>query len=234
LEGQRRAMEQFQQVVPGLELDQRRHGRMAESGVGVGDHPFHGAGRKLVADEGQDHRFRDAGIGGGGEPPDARRIELRPGLRHVEAPVAGKASEDGVGEAERGCLPARRNKAHPEEIIPKSCGTVVKAPAESKRGIRLDSSWRWWGAAGRTTVLVVRREAEDRASNHWRRSPRVLRGLAFGFIPQDEQRHRYIRTQAAGAGSSGTGLSLARNCWRLTHSPSMMMVVRAKPNQVMA
>ena len=57
-----------------------------------------------VADERPDHLDRHFRVGPAGEARDGGGVERRPGLRHVEAAVAGKAREHHVGEAKGGGL----------------------------------------------------------------------------------------------------------------------------------
>ena len=81
---------------------------MAERAVGLARHAGEIGLADRVADERPDHLDRDFGIGPAGKAGDRLRLEPRPGFRHIEAAVAGKAREHGLGEAERrGLAPGR-------------------------------------------------------------------------------------------------------------------------------
>jgi len=57
--------------------------------------------RDGVAHEGTHHLDGDFRIGPSGKAGDHAGLEPRPSLRHIEAAVAGKASQHGLPEAER-------------------------------------------------------------------------------------------------------------------------------------
>ena len=74
LEGQRRPVEQLEHPVAGARLDQRRHRRVAEAGIGRLAHGAEVVVGDLAADEGPDHREGDLGVG-----PARRGRRWRPG-----------------------------------------------------------------------------------------------------------------------------------------------------------
>ena len=99
-------MEQLQQPQVGVELDQRRHGRVGEGGVGLAAHVQERVGGEGVAREAADHRGGDLGVRAAGEARDLLARQLRPRLRRVQAAVGGQAREQGLGEGDgRGLAP---------------------------------------------------------------------------------------------------------------------------------
>ena len=97
LERQRRPVKQLQQPQPLVELDQRRHRRVAEPGIGRLAHPAHFAGPEAVAGEEADDPRRQIGIGKTGE---RRQIELRQRLGHVKSAILGEPGEQHVLEGQ--------------------------------------------------------------------------------------------------------------------------------------
>ena len=112
LEGERRPVKQFEHEGVHAELRQRRDRGMAKIAVGLARHAGEIGFGDGIADERPDHLDRDFGIGTAGEAGDRLRLEARPGLRHIEAAVAGKAREHGLGEAERRGLAPGRDIVH--------------------------------------------------------------------------------------------------------------------------
>ena len=108
LEGQRRAVEELQQPLVGVELDERADGRVAEARVGLGAQPLQQGGLQLVARERPDDARGDARIAA----PGARARQRGPVLGHVQAAVAREAGEQRVAEAERRRAAAGRDVAH--------------------------------------------------------------------------------------------------------------------------
>ena len=113
LEGERRAVEQFERKGIRTELGERRHRGMAEIAVGLARHAGEVRFADGIADERPHHLDGDFGIGPSGEACDGRRIELRPGLGHIKAAVAGKAREHHLGEAENWGFASRRDVTQP-------------------------------------------------------------------------------------------------------------------------
>ena len=106
LEGERRTVEELEHEVVDAVLRERRHRRMAEAAVGLARHAGEVVLGNGVADEGPDHLDRHLGIGPAGEFRDVAAIELRPGLRHIEAAVAGEPRERHIDKTERRSLAA--------------------------------------------------------------------------------------------------------------------------------
>ena len=96
----------------GAGLAQRRHDRMAKDAVGFARHAGEVELGDLAAREWADDLDRDFRIGLAGETRDGLAIEPRPGLRHVEAAVAGEARERHIDKAERRGFAAGRDVAH--------------------------------------------------------------------------------------------------------------------------
>ena len=109
LERQRRPVKQFEHEGIHAELRQRRDRGMAKIAVGLARHAGEVGFGDGIADERADHLDRDFGIGTAGKAGDRLRLEPRPGLRHIEAAVAGKTREHGLGKAERRGLAPGRN-----------------------------------------------------------------------------------------------------------------------------
>ena len=97
----------------GAELRERRHRRMAERAVGLARH----------ARRDRPRRSRRRRTAGSPRPPPRHRAgrrsrrsvcgrKPRPGLRHIEAAVAGEARERDIDEAERRGLAAGGDVAH--------------------------------------------------------------------------------------------------------------------------
>src|SRR3954454_19093687 len=82
---------------------------MAEGGIGLVRHAAELGVRDLTTDEGADHLDRDLPIGTTEEAGDGVRRELRPGGRHIQAPVAGEPGQHHVAEAEFGGLAPGRD-----------------------------------------------------------------------------------------------------------------------------
>ena len=127
LEGQRRAVEQFERKGIHAELRQRRHRGMAEVAVGLARHAGEVGFGDGIAGERPDHLDGDFGIGPAGEAEDGLVVEPRPGFRHIEAAVAGEAREHHVGKAERRGLAPGRDVAQ---------STAFLAPARTPRADR--------------------------------------------------------------------------------------------------
>ncbi len=105
-------MEQLEHEIAGAVLHQRRDRRVAEIVVGLARQAREIVLRHGVADEWTDHFDGDFGIGPAGEAGDGLRIEPRPGFRHIEAAVTGKAREHDLQKAERRGFAAGGNVAH--------------------------------------------------------------------------------------------------------------------------
>ena len=109
LEGERRTVEQLQHELVRRHLAQRHHRRMAEGGIGLVRHAAELGVRDLAADEGPDHLDRDLPIGTAEEAGDGFGRELRPGVGHIQAAVAGEPGQHHVAEAEFGGLAPGRD-----------------------------------------------------------------------------------------------------------------------------
>ena len=116
LERQRRAVEQLEHESVGAELAQRRDRGMAELAVGLARHAGEIGFGDRVAGERPDHLDGDLGVGPAGEARDRLRLEPRPGLRHIEAAVAGETREHHVGEAEGGGLAPGGDVTHSQQL----------------------------------------------------------------------------------------------------------------------
>ena len=112
LEGERRAVKQLEHEIARPELHQRRDRRMAEIAVGLARHAGEVVVGDGVADERTDDLDRDLRIGPAGKARDRVGVEPRPGLRHVEAAVAGKPGEHHLDETERRGLAPGGDIAH--------------------------------------------------------------------------------------------------------------------------
>ena len=98
LEGERRAVEQLQQPQPLVQLNQRRHRRMAEGAVGgVGQLAQFGSGKRVARKQGHDSR-RELGIGQPGQAAQRRRVEFRQGFGHKQPAILREAGEQHVLE----------------------------------------------------------------------------------------------------------------------------------------
>ena len=85
---------------------------MAEVAVGFARHAGEVVIGDGVADERPHHLDRDLGIGPPGEIRDRARIELGPGLRHIEAAVARKPGQRRLDKVERRSLAPGGDIAH--------------------------------------------------------------------------------------------------------------------------
>ena len=112
LERERRTVEQLEQKGRGAELRDRHHRRMPERAVGFAREPRQIGLRDRVADERPDHLDRHLGIGPAGKAGDGLTRKARPGLRHIEAAVAGQARERHIHEAKRRGFAAGGDVAH--------------------------------------------------------------------------------------------------------------------------
>ena len=112
LEGERGAVEEFEQEEIVGELRQRRDRRVAERAVGVRDHRRQVFARNGVADEGGDDRLGGFRIGAAGEPRDGGRVKLRISFRQVEPAIGRKPGQRRLGEIQRGRFAAGGNVAH--------------------------------------------------------------------------------------------------------------------------
>ena len=107
-ESERRPVEQFEREGIDAELRDRRHGGMAKIAIGLARHAGEVGLADGIAGERPDHLDRDFGIGAAGKGGDRGRLEVRPGFRHIEAAIAGKAREHDLGKAgRRGLAPGR-------------------------------------------------------------------------------------------------------------------------------
>ena len=94
------------------ELRQRRDRGMAKIAIGLARHAGEIGFADGIADERPDHLDGNFGIGTAGKGGNRLRLEARPGFRHIEAAVAGKAREHGLGKAERRGLAPGRDIMH--------------------------------------------------------------------------------------------------------------------------
>ncbi len=104
LEGQRRAVEELEQPLAGVELDERADGRMAEARVGLGAQPLEQRGLELVARERPDDaarrrartarraRARAARASARARTGRRRSRARRAGCRRSRAPGRGRGS----------------------------------------------------------------------------------------------------------------------------------------------
>ena len=112
LEGERGAVKQFEDKGIGAALDHRCHGGMLEGRVGSVDHRLEVGYIDVLAGKGRQHCERHFLVALAAQRPDLLLGEMRPFLRHIEAPVTGQARQKSVGKAQfRGFAP-RRNIAH--------------------------------------------------------------------------------------------------------------------------
>ncbi len=118
LEGERRPVEQLEHEAVRRELDQRRHGGMAERVIGLPRHARELGILDRAGDEGRNHLAGDLGIGASGEPRDARRVERRPRLRHIKPAIAREPGEGHVDKSERRGLAAGRDVLHEPFLEP--------------------------------------------------------------------------------------------------------------------
>ncbi len=101
LEGERGAMEQFEQPLPLVELGQRGHGRMGEAAIGLGGQFAQPLGRQAIADEGLHHPRGQFAVGQTAHRGDFVMREARPLCRDIEPAIAGQTGERDAGEIER-------------------------------------------------------------------------------------------------------------------------------------
>ena len=111
LERERRPVKQLQHKGAGRDLRKRRNGRVAERAVGVVRHAGEFRVRNGAADEGAHDLAGDFGVGLAGQRRNLRGGKNRPGLRHIEAAVAGEPGQSHIDEAERGGFASGGNVA---------------------------------------------------------------------------------------------------------------------------
>ena len=107
LEGERRAVKEFEHEQIGVELHERRGRRVAERAIGLARHA-----RKIglgdgLADKRLEHFDRDFGVRAAGKTCNHVRRKLRPRFRHIKPAVAGQACEHHLDKIERGALAPR-------------------------------------------------------------------------------------------------------------------------------
>ena len=102
LEGQRRAVEEFEDEAVGGDLDQRADRLVTERRIGLAHHPLETCSLDLAVDERAEHADRQVGIGKPAHGADLGGREFRPLPRNVKAAVAGKTGQKRVGKAENG------------------------------------------------------------------------------------------------------------------------------------
>ena len=88
LEGERRTVEQFQDERVGAGLDQRRHRRMPEPGIGIDDHGLQRVFGNRSGHERTNDLEGNIGIGLAGEGGDGVGVKLRPAFGKIKATVA--------------------------------------------------------------------------------------------------------------------------------------------------
>jgi hypothetical protein len=115
LEGERRAVEELEHEVAGLQLDDRRHRRVPEGGIGVLDDLAQCRLGDLTAGEAGDDGVSHLGIGPVGEGRDFVARDLRPGLGQIKAAIGGQTGENGIGKAEHRGATARGKILHQGE-----------------------------------------------------------------------------------------------------------------------
>ena len=96
LERQRRAVEQLEHEMAGLELDQRRYRGMPEGGVGLVDDALQLGVWDVAVDKATDDIERHLGVGSVGIGRDLAGGDLWPVLRDIKAAIARKARENSV------------------------------------------------------------------------------------------------------------------------------------------
>ena len=101
LEGERRPVKQLEQPARGRNLPERRDGRMMEAGIGLVEHGFEVASARIALEIGAHDAVGGLRIVEAGEGFDLGRRKTRPGFRHGEAAVAGKAREQRAFEGKR-------------------------------------------------------------------------------------------------------------------------------------
>ena len=105
-------MEEFQQPVPGIDLDHRAAGLVGKSGIGA---PHDGAEFVIgerVADIGPHHGVGDILVSLPGKARDGLGIKNRPILGHIETAIKGQAGQHGRLEREDRRVAAGRDVAH--------------------------------------------------------------------------------------------------------------------------
>ena len=103
LEGQRRPVEQLQHPQVAVDLHQRRHGRVAEAGVGVARRCAISSPRGMAPPaNGSSSATATSANGLPAKAAIVSRRQLRPGLRHIEPAVARQPGQQRVLEAELG------------------------------------------------------------------------------------------------------------------------------------
>ena len=95
-ERQGRTVEELEQVMPGLEFNQRAHLGVREGRIGVLDHRPEVVEADRVGNEGCHHGGGDRGV------VTLGRRKLRPCGRQVQTTVGGEAAEQGVAEPDLG------------------------------------------------------------------------------------------------------------------------------------
>ena len=106
LECERRTVKQFQHEKIGIELDQRRHGRMAEAGPGGRQHGAQGDGRN-VRREGRDDLLGDLGKRLAAERANCLRLQPWPCRGHIKPAIPRQTGQQGGFERQGGCLSPR-------------------------------------------------------------------------------------------------------------------------------
>jgi hypothetical protein len=101
LEGERRPVKQLERERVHAELHERRDRGMTKIAVSLARHAGEVGLADRIVGKTPDHLPGHFRIGAAGERHDRLRLDPRPGLRHVEAAVAGETRKHGLGEAER-------------------------------------------------------------------------------------------------------------------------------------
>ena len=118
LEGERRAVEQFQQEMVGCQLHQGRAGGVAKALIGLADGAAKLGIGEGVADKGAHDAKGGFLVGLPAKRRDLLRRQGRDRFRHIKAAVAGKPGQHGFVEGQDGGLPPCGNVTH--SIAPKS------------------------------------------------------------------------------------------------------------------
>gem|GEM_PF-3594295 len=109
LEGQRRAVEEFQHIIVGANLHEGRNSRMPEGGIGLVDHGFQGVSWNFIAGEMRKNCEGYILIAFASQVADFLFGKLWPGSRQIKAAVAGKTCQQGIAKTKSGRITTCRD-----------------------------------------------------------------------------------------------------------------------------
>ncbi|MNE12965.1 hypothetical protein D3C80_1057890 [compost metagenome] len=121
LEGERRAVEEFENEIVRPDLHQRHHGRVAESGIGLVDHGLQLVIGNLAIDEKRQNLEGDFLVGFAAQGTDLFFRKGRPLARDIQAAVFCKPGHERITKAESGCCTTGRNVFHDLESLIDFC-----------------------------------------------------------------------------------------------------------------